>query len=289
MASLKEVKGRIASVNSTLKITSAMKMVASAKFHRAHRAVENMLPYEKRLNGMLTGFLSSGIRASSPFTATREVKRIAIVALSSNSSLCGAFNTNVIKAVDRLVLEYEALGRDNILIFPVGKKIARAVTKAGFTPQGDFLELAEKPTYPEAAELADRLMRLFLTGEVDRIELVYNHFKSTASQVVTHEEYLPIDLSVNKHLAGTHVDYIVEPDADEFMLQLLPRVLSLKIFTVLLDSNAAEHAARIIAMQIASDNAEKMIQELTILYNKSRQQAITNQLLEIMGGEIAKS
>lgn len=246
-----------------------------------------MLPYEQRLNGMLTGFLSSGVSVGSPFTVRRDVKRVAIVAVSSNSSLCGAFNSNVIKKMDVLIREYEGLGRENILIFPVGKKAAKAAVKAGFAPQGDFQRMAEKPSYPEAAELADRLMRLFLTEQVDRVELVYNHFKSTATQVVTREKYLPIDLNAGECREGMQIDYIVEPDPGQLMLQLLPRVLSLKIFTILLDSNAAEHASRIIAMQIASDNAEKMIQELTILYNKSRQQAITNQLLEIMGGEIA--
>lgn len=287
MASLKEVKGRIASVNSTLKITSAMKMVASAKLHRAQQAIENMLPYEKKLNAMLAGFLSSEGAASSPFAAEREVKRVAIVALSSNSSLCGAFNSNVIRKFLATAKEYQHLGRENILIYPVGRKIADAVKKAGFKPQGDFQSMADKPAYKEAADLAAGLMKLFAEGNIDRVELVYNHFKSTASQVVIREEYLPIRTE-NEQEQTAASDYIVEPNREEVIRTLVPQVLSLKIYTILLDSNAAEHAARTIAMQMATDNADELLQELTILYNKSRQQMITNELLDIAGASAGK-
>ena len=287
MASLKEVKGRIASVNSTLKITSAMKMVASAKLHRAQQAIENMLPYEKKLNAMLAGFLSSEGAASSPFAAEREVKRVAIVALSSNSSLCGAFNSNVIRKFLATAKEYQHLGKENILIYPVGRKIADAVKKAGFKPQGDFQSMADKPAYKEAADLAAGLMKLFAEGNIDRVELVYNHFKSTASQVVIREEYLPIRTE-NEQEQTAASDYIVEPNREEVIRTLVPQVLNLKIYTILLDSNAAEHAARTIAMQMATDNADELLQELTILYNKSRQQMITNELLDIAGASAGK-
>ena len=158
MASLKEVKGRIASVNSTLKITSAMKMVASAKLHRAQGAIENMLPYERKLNGILSGFLSAEGSVSSPFAEKREVQRVAIVAVSSNSSLCGAFNANVAKKLHETIASYGKLKRENILIFPIGKKIAEATRKEGFEPQGDYQKMAEKPTYKETSDLAARLM-----------------------------------------------------------------------------------------------------------------------------------
>ena len=211
MASLKEVKGRIASVNSTLKITSAMKMVASAKLHRAQGAIENMLPYERKLNGILSGFLSAEGSVSSPFAEKREVQRVAIVAVSSNSSLCGAFNANVAKKLHETIASYGKLKRENILIFPIGKKIAEATRKEGFEPQGDYQKMAEKPTYKETSDLAARLMKMFANHEIDRVELIYNHFKSTAVQVLTREEYLPIDTEQQKG-KGLSADYIVEPD-----------------------------------------------------------------------------
>ena len=286
MASLKEIKGRIASVNSTLKITSAMKMVASAKLHRAQTAIENMLPYEKKLNAMLSGFLASEGASGSPYAEKRNVERMAIVAVSSNSSLCGAFNANVVKKFNKTVAEYENLGRDNILVFPVGRKIADAVRKEGFAPQGDFQSLIDRPDYQSAAALAGRLMKMYTDHEVDRIELVYNHFKSSASQVMMQEKYLPVDTEIGNGKAFA-TDYIVEPGREEVIRTLVPQVLSLKIYTILLDSNAAEHAARTIAMQMATDNATELLQDLTVQYNKSRQQAITNELLDMMGAEIA--
>ena len=287
MASLKEIKGRIASVNSTLKITSAMKMVASAKLHRAQAAIENMLPYERRLDEMLSGFLSAEGASESPYAENREVRRVAVVAVSSNSSLCGAFNANAVKRFNGTVAEYEKLGRDNILVFPIGRKIADAVRREGFVPQGDFQQMIDRPDYKAAAELAARLMKMFADGEVDRIDLVYNHFKSSASQIVVRERYLPVDTEPKGERKAFATDYIVEPGRDEVMRALIPQVLSLKIYTMLLDSNAAEHAARTVAMQMASDNATELLQELTVQYNKSRQQAITNELLDMMGAEIA--
>lgn len=289
MSSLKEVKGRIASVNSTLKITSAMKMVASAKLHRAQGAIENMLPYEHKLNTILSGFLASeGGTISSPFAEKREVERVAIVAVSSNSSLCGAFNANVVKKLNETLASYQALKRENILLFPIGKKIAEAVRKEGFAVQNNLYKLAEKPNYQEASQLAQTLMNLFLKKEIDRVELVYNHFKSTAVQVLTREEFLPIAPKVEAE-KGFSTDYILEPDRETLIQTLIPQVLSLKIFTMLLDSSAAEHAARTIAMQMATDNATDLIQDLTIQYNKTRQQLITNELLDIMGSEVANS
>lgn len=285
MASLKEVKARIASVNSTLKITSAMKMVASAKLHRAQAAIESMLPYEKKLNSMLAGFLTSGVQVDSTLAREREVQRVALVAVSSNTSLCGAFNANVIKKLNARLEDYQSLGRENILIYPIGKKVEKAVRKEGYEPQGSYQSMIDKPDYQAAAELAEQLMEMFEKGEVDRVELIYNHFKSTAVQVLTREEYLPIDTEQQKG-KGLSTDYIVEPDRETVVNTLIPQVLGLKIFTVLLDSNAAEHAARTIAMQMATDNAIELIQELTIQYNKTRQQLITNELLDMMGSEI---
>ena len=292
MASLKEVKGRIATVNNTRKITSAMKMVASAKLHKAQGAITNMLPYERRLHGLLTNLLGGGEVLI--WNTPREVKRVALVVFSSNSSLCGGFNANVIKHATQWLDEYQSLGKENILLYPVGKKVADALSKMGYAVQGNFQHLADKPSFAEAAELAQGLMNLFTQGEVDRVELLYNHFKSTASQILTHEVYLPMATEVSrpeqseesrKHKEET--DYILEPSREELLETLLPKVLRMKLYTVLLDSNASEHAARTMAMQIATDNADDLLQELTLMYNKTRQQAITNELLDIVGGSMA--
>ena len=290
MASLKEVKTRINSVQSTRKITSAMKMVASAKLHKAQGAIENMLPYQRKLNKILTNFLSADLPVESPFCAERPVKRIAIVAFSSNSSLCGAFNANVLKMFLQTVGEYRELGQDNILIYPVGKKIEEAVKKLGFFSQGSYQILADKPSYDEAAALARLLMELFLEKNIDRVELIYHHFRSMGIQELLRERYLPIDLSAVQNedgKTGMVNDYIIEPSAAQLIADLIPQVLSQKIFTAALDSNASEHAARTLAMQIATDNANELIQELTKQYNKTRQQAITNELLDIVGGSMA--
>ena len=290
MASLKEVKTRINSVQSTRKITSAMKMVASAKLHKAQGAIENMLPYQRKLNKILTNFLSADLPVESPFCAERPVKRIAIVAFSSNSSLCGAFNANVLKMFLQTVGEYRELGQDNILIYPVGKKIEEAVKKLGFFPQESYQRLADKPSYDEAAALARLLMELFLEKNIDRVELIYHHFRSMGIQELLREKYLPIDLSAVQNedgKTGMVNDYIIEPSAAQLIADLIPQVLSQKIFTAALDSNASEHAARTLAMQIATDNANELIQELTKQYNKTRQQAITNELLDIVGGSMA--
>ena len=292
MASLKEVKGRINSRNGTLKITSAMKMVASSKLHKAQEAIENMLPYERRLHHMLTNFLNAGLSVESPFVVKRDVKKIAIVVFASNSSLCGGFNVNVIRHLSEMLEEYiQQLGKENILVYPIGRKVADAVKKLGITPMGDYQHMSGKPNYKEASDLAAELMDRFVSGEIQQVEMLYNHFKSTSTQVLTRETYLPINLAQasteEKQEKGMQADYIIEPSAEKVMQELLPKVLRMKMYTVLLDSNAAEHAARTMAMQIATDNANDLIQELTLIYNKSRQQAITNELLDIIGGTMA--
>ena len=274
-----------------------MKMVASAKLHKAQGAIENMLPYERKLNKILTNFLSADLPVESPYIKAREVKRVAIVAFSSNTSLCGAFNANVIKMLLQTVGEFRTLGQDNILIFPVGKKVDEAVKRLGFEPQETSPTLSDKPSYQEASELAHRLMEMYVSGEIDRVELIYHHFKSMGVQVLLRETYLPIDLTrvvdeeekqKEEEVQGGEIanDYIIEPSAEELIANLIPTVLSQKLFTAAVDSNASEHAARTLAMQVATDNANELIQDLTKQYNKSRQQAITNELLDIVGGSM---
>ncbi len=290
MASLKEVKERIASVNGTLKITSAMKMVASAKLHKAQELIEGMWPYEQRLSRMLESFLDDDPETDSLLTTPRPVKRAALVVFASNGSLCGGYNANVIRHFHEWVNNNMDLGKENLVIYPVGKKIEEAVRKAGFEPAGSFSKMADKPNFESASALADQLTKSFINGEVDRIDLLFNHFKSTATQELTLTHFLPVDLSQLKqhHQSGDYTpDYIVEPSPDAFLQQLLPTVLHIKLYTALLDSNASEHAARTMAMQIATDNANDLLQDLTIMYNKSRQQVITNELLDIVSGSMA--
>lgn len=274
-----------------------MKMVASAKLHKAQGAIENMLPYERKLNKILTNFLSADLPVESPYIKAREVKRVAIVAFSSNTSLCGAYNANVIKMLLQTVGEFRTLGQDNILIFPVGKKVDEAVKRLGFEPQETSPTLSDKPSYQEASELAHRLMEMYVSGEIDRVELIYHHFKSMGVQILLRETYLPIDLTrvvdeeekqKEEEVQGGEIanDYIIEPSAEELIANLIPTVLSQKLFTAAVDSNASEHAARTLAMQVATDNANELIQDLTKQYNKSRQQAITNELLDIVGGSM---
>ena len=252
-----------------------------------------MLPYQRQLNKILHNFLSGDLSIESPYVEEREVKRVAIVLFSSNSSLCGAFNANVIKMFLHTIGEYRKLGQDNILIYPIGRKVEEAVKKMGFFPKGSYQQLADKPTYQEASALAEHLMELFVSKDIDRVELIYHHFKSMGVQELVREKYLPIDLTrieeeQAEEMEGNQVmnDYIVEPSVEQFIADLIPKVLCQEVFTAAMDSNASEHAARTLAMQVATDNANELIQDLTKQYNKGRQQAITNELLDIIGGSM---
>lgn len=312
MASLKEIKNRIASVKNTLKITSAMKMVASAKLHKAQDAIGNKLPYEQKLHHILSGLLQDDELhkamhddlgfgnphghspvvlqdvSSDVLPVKEEVNRVALVAFSSNGSLCGAFNANVIKRFHSVVsiLEKNGYERDDIDIYAIGRKVADAARKAGFILKADLSEMADKPSYDNAFDLATDLVDSFTEGEVSQVILLYSHFESPASQPVVRENYLP--LALHDYDEGDEpVDYVLEPDPLSIVRALLPQVLLLKIYTIMLDANAAEHAARTLAMQIASDNAKDLIDELTLAYNKGRQQEITAEILDLVGGSLS--
>jgi F-type H+-transporting ATPase subunit gamma len=294
MASLKEIKRRITSVKNIWKITSAMRMIASAKLHRAQNAVTNIQPYEQRLLEMLSAIITPDEAILSPYTRKREeIKRVAMVAFSSNSSLCGAFNMNVVKRLNATIREkYSDLSQDDILIFPVGRKIHDALRREGYKPQGDFRKMVEKPKFEDAATLARTLMELFVTHQVDRIVLVYNHYKNMVVQISTAKVFLPVPLEEVNQIKKEGKwkitsDFLFEPSREKLIALLLPKVLELKIFSVLLDSIAAEHAARTVAMQLASDNASDLLEELRLNYNKLRQQQITSELLDIVGGSFA--
>ena len=282
MASLKEIKGHIQSVKSTLKITTAMKMVASAKLRKAQSAIEGMLPYEQMLRRTLDE-VTKYVRPGEEWSTGRPLRRVALVCLSSNSSLCGGFNANVIREAKSRLAQLRADGVEEITVYSIGRKIADALRKAGFPSPVDYTALSAKPAYEEAAELSDLLVKDFLAGRIDRVELIYNHFVNAATQRPVCETYLPLSLPP----AGEEVsadEYIIEPDKEELLSALLPKTLKLKIYTVLLDSAAAEHAARTVAMQTASDNAEDLLQELSLEYNKSRQAKITAEILDLAGG-----
>lgn len=290
MASLKEVKTRIASVNSTRKITSAMKMVASSKLHRAQQSIESMRPYENRLDKMMATFIASlEGNVESPYAVQRDIHRVALVLFTSNSSLCGGFNVNAIKAFRKKVENFQEQGVEVVKIFAVGKKGIEAVRKMKLNNVEEFSTLLEHPSYDVSSKIAAELMLLFSQGAIDKAELVYHHFKSAASQILTEETFLPITFS-QEDLPTTGksyaLDYIIEPSSAYIIDKLIPKTLYLKIYTALLDSLASEHAARIIAMQVATDNADELLRELKLTYNKTRQQAITTELLDIVGGSM---
>ena len=321
MPSLKEIKGRIASVNSTRKITSAMKMVASSKLHHAQVAIQNMLPYETMLEHILKSFLAAEAEAHTVFDQVRPVKRVALVVFTSNSSLCGGFNANTIRMMMHAVEKYsEEIGRENIEIYPIGRKVYEKAKKLGLNVQGDFSALADKPNVNKCIEIAMELGGKFYEGNIDKVELIYHHFKSAGSQVLTRKTFLPIDLESElnadherdltsviatkesqeylkkrgerqteqkeNNVKPLNDNFIVEPDMNTVLSQLLPKYAHLLFYTALLDSNASEHAARMVAMQTATDNADELLRQLNLQYNKSRQQAITSELLDIVGGSV---
>lgn len=290
MASLKEVKTRIASVNNTRKITSAMKMVASSKLHKAQQTIESMFPYKQQLDKIMSLFVSQlDSEFTSPYSTPREIKRVALVVYTSNSSLCGGFNGNVIKLLQKKIAEYKQQNIEIAHIYPIGRKGFDAVRKLGYYKDQDLSSLLDAPNYTQVTKLAEELMQLYRSGDVDRIELIYHHFKSAGSQILTQEVFLPIHLTAENSADSSNyysTNYIVEPSIAEITENLIPKALHLKIYTALLDSLASEHGARVIAMQVATDNANDLLRELTLTYNKTRQQAITAELLDIVGGSM---
>ena len=319
MPSLTEIKNRLSSVNSTRKITSAMKMVASSKLHHAQTMIENMLPYETLLEHILKTFLASETDARTVLNEVRPVKRVALVVYASNSSLCGGFNANVIRLLQHVVDEYAELGKENIVVYPIGRKVAEKAVKMGLNVAGDFTALAEKPNANDCITIARELGEKFIGGEFDRVEMIYHHFKSAGSQILTRKPFLPIDIEEElkrdherdltsnvttkkaqeyikrkeeekkreeKEAVPLNDNFLVEPDMNTVLTKLIPKYLHLMVYTALLDSIASEHAARMVAMQTATDNADEILRELNLQYNKSRQQAITSELLDIVGGSI---
>ena len=285
MASLKEVKIRINSVSSTRKITSAMKLVASSKLHKAQSAIESMRPYQSKLDNILSRFVAElNGEISSSYTAKRKVSKAVVVAISSNSSLCGAFNSNIIKRTSQVVESLQKEGVE-VEVVPIGVKIAEKLKRMGFNFESNNSKLLDHTKYSEVAQVAESLMSRYEQKEIDKVIFVYNHFKNTATQIVTDENFLPIDFTVNNATEKNELalDYIIEPSKESLVESLIPKVLCLKLYTAVLDSLASEHSARVVAMQTATDNADQLLHELTLMYNKTRQAAITSELLDIVG------
>ncbi len=283
MATLKEIKGRIGSVKSTLKITTAMKMVASAKLHKAQTAIEGMLPYEQSLKRTLDELLRQA-RLQSDLSQERPQRRVTLLCVASNSSLCGSFNANAIREARLRLDALKREGVEEVTVLSVGRKMAEAMRKEGYPSPEDFTELSAKPSYEAAAVLSDALVADFREGRTDRVELIYNHFVSTAVHRTVCETYLPMEAAAPAEGDPSEEEYIIEPDREELLGVLLPKLLKLRIYTVLLDASAAEHAARTVAMQTASDNAEDLLQDLSLEYNKTRQAKITAEILDLAGG-----
>lgn len=287
MASLKEIKGRIGSVKNTLKITSAMKMISSAKLHRAQGAIAGMLPYSEKLAEMLSSLLQGYDTISSPYAFERPTKRVAIVTVSSSTSLCGGFNTNVARRTLQVIEGLRMGEATEIILYPIGRKIAQTVAgMEGVKVVNDYVAIGEKPVYAEIANLAKYLMELYAKKEVDKVMIVYAHYKNMAVQEITTEQYLPISKKAEEETGTIPTEYIIEPSMPELLDELIPQYLSIRLFAMLLDAAASEHAARTFAMQQATDNGDALLQELNLQYNKGRQQAITNELQDIIGGSL---
>ena len=280
--SLKEIKIRIASVTNTRKTTSAMKMVSSVKLRKAQQSIQYAVPYVEQLDHILKRLsCMPAAQKVSPLVVEREVKEVALVCFSSDSSLCGGFNGNIIKHSRALYDELYKVDKTP-LVYTVGQKITDAFRKERLSINDGYADMMAKRSYEEAASLADDLMDMYLNGHLDRIILTYTHFKSAGSQRIVDEVLLPVSVPAGE--AEEESDYILEPSAEELMKVLLPKVIRTKVYCAMLDSYASEQAARVIAMQAATENADKLIGELTLQYNKLRQQAITNEILDLAGG-----
>ena len=288
MASLRDIKTQIGSVKATQQITSAMQTVASVKLKQAERIVDKFLPYQEKISELLSNFLKSETKFKSIYEQKREIKRVAIVVFSANMSLCGAFNSNVTKKLLKTIDKYSHLGNDNILIYTIGKKTDQAIRKMDIEPTEYHEELAHKPDYAKTMEITDNLMEMFKKGELDEVIMIYHKYKSKGVQVLVEETLLPItfdkDDSDNNYIEDySATDYIIEPGREELLNELVPKAIKLKAYSSLLESYTSEQAARNLAMQTATDNADDLLDDLSLLYNKSRQQSITNELLDIIG------
>jgi len=286
MANLKEIRLRINSVGSTMQITSAMKMVSAAKLKRAQDAIIQMRPYANKLTELLNN-LSASLDSSDGgvYTQEREIKNVLLVTVTSNRGLCGGFNAYIMKKAKSLINEEYANAKVSIL--SIGKKSSEHFTKNGFNVASTHDALFGDLTFENVSIVAEGIMEQFVEGDYDKVVLVYNQFKNAATQIIMTENFLPVQAADND--SEVVVDYIFEPTKQEIVEQLIPKSLKTQLFKAVLDSHAAEHGARMTAMHKATDNASELKKELTLTYNKARQAAITNEILEIVGGAEALS
>ena len=283
MANLKEIRIRIGSVSSTMQITSAMKMVSAAKLKKAQDAITAMRPYSNKLSELMQRFSgaseASGTGEKS-FTNKRKIKKVLVIAISSNRGLCGAFNTNIAKEIN-IIKSRDEFKNSEIDFLTIGKKIKNILQKTEKIIQNDS-DVFDELNYERVSKIVEKVMDLFLTQEYDHIEIVYNSFKNAATQIIKSEQFLPIPL--NEKEGSENSDYIFEPSLELIVSTLIPKSLKMQLFKAIRDSFASEHGARMTAMHKATDNASELRDELKLTYNKARQASITNEILEIVGG-----
>ena len=284
MANLKEIRSRITSVGSTMQITSAMKMVSAAKLKRAQDAVTQLRPYANKLREILSN-ISSTLDASAggELTVQREVKKLLLVVVTSNRGLAGAFNSNIIKKANAIISESKDKGIE-VSVLSIGKK-GHDLLRKQVAVYKNSSSIWDNLSFEELSLISEEITEKFASGEFDQVRIVYNQFKNAATQIVMNEQYLPVQIQTeNVETATSSIDYIFEPSKEKIVTDLIPQTLKTQLYKALLDSNAAEHGARMTAMHKATDNADALRKELVLQYNKERQAAITNEILEIVGG-----
>ena len=281
MSGLKEIRNRISSVSSTMQITNAMKMVSASKLKKAQDSISATLPYSNKLSGLIQNISTSGESLDSPFFIQRSIKKILAVAITSNKGLCGGFNSNVIKEVSRLI-ETKYVSK-KVEIICIGKKGGDILSKKNNVIDS-FNSVYDEFSYENVKKIAELFMEKFSDESYDEIILVYNHSKNAATQHLTIEPYLPIEEDAEESSAQASRDYIFEPSQSEILNELIPKALVVQLFKAISDSIAGEHGARMTAMYKATENASELRDQLKLTYNKARQTAITNEILEIVGG-----
>ena len=285
MASLKEVKNRIGSVISTQQITKAMKMVAAAKLRKSQDRIIQMRPFAQKMKSILQNLSASGDSDGAWYSKERSVNKVMVVVISSDRGLCGSFNSNVIKSAVRLIQEKYAsqLERKNVTILPIGKKAFEFFTKRNYSVLSDYWDLFHGLSFGRVSEASQYMMEAFRKGDYDRIEVVYNQFKNVATQIMMTEQFLPVQPQAAGK-KGTDIDYIYQPNQEEILTGLIPKSLKVQLYKAVLDSHASENGARMTAMDKANENAGELLKELKLTYNRTRQAAITKEILEIVGG-----
>lgn len=285
MPSLKEVKSRITSVTSTQQITKAMKMVAAAKLRKSQERITQMRPFAQKLNYLLQNLSSADTGDGNWYSDVRDENKILIVTISADRGLCGAFNSNVFKATSRLIAERYStqFQKGNVTILPIGRKAQDYFTKRNFKIIPTYWQAFTGLSFTSVSEISEYLMRVFQKGEFDKIEIVYNEFKNVATQILRVEQYLPV-APVKHTTRKVEVDYIYQPNREEIITGLIPKSLKVQLFKALLDSDAAFNGAQMTAMDKATENAGELLKELKLTYNRTRQAAITKEILEIVAG-----